>query len=120
MPAGCNCAPADPLQLVSLHCYQWPRHWITPLRLQVRDLIVGKNHKGDVPLLTKIAAALVTSTAAITVASPTDLVKVGIWVGGWGFAWPADRQNVTQCLLLSGMQEHGAWGRVTSPCCRGA
>lgn len=83
---------------MSLHCYRWPHHCITPLRLQVRDLIVGKNHKGDVPLLTKIAAALVTSTAAITVASPTDLVKVG--------GWPEEEKMCR--VVCVGCMEHGA------------
>ena len=44
--------------------------------LQVKQVIVGKDHKGDVPLLGKIAAGLATGALAITVASPTDLVKV--------------------------------------------
>jgi len=42
----------------------------------VKQVIVGKDHKGDVPLLGKIAAGLATGALAITVASPTDLVKV--------------------------------------------
>jgi solute carrier family 25 uncoupling protein 8/9 len=37
---------------------------------------VGKDHKGDVPLVGKIAAGLATGAMAIAVASPTDLVKV--------------------------------------------
>jgi solute carrier family 25 uncoupling protein 8/9 len=43
---------------------------------QVKAAIVGKDHVGDVPLLGKIAAGLATGAIAITVASPTDLVKV--------------------------------------------
>lgn len=37
---------------------------------------MGKDHKGDVPLHLKIASGLTTGAIAITVASPTDLVKV--------------------------------------------
>jgi hypothetical protein len=37
---------------------------------------VGKDHVGDVPLHLKIASGLATGAIAITVASPTDLVKV--------------------------------------------
>lgn len=42
----------------------------------VKNLYVGKDFVGDVPLYTKILAALTTGAVAITVASPTDLVKV--------------------------------------------
>lgn len=42
----------------------------------VRDLYVGKDHKGDPPLHLKIAAGLTTGALGISVASPTDLVKV--------------------------------------------
>ena len=42
----------------------------------VKQLIVGKDHVGDVPLWGKIGAGLATGAIAITVASPTDLVKV--------------------------------------------
>lgn len=42
----------------------------------VKNLLVGKDHKGDVPLHMKIAAGLSTGAIGITVASPTDLVKV--------------------------------------------
>jgi solute carrier family 25 (mitochondrial uncoupling protein), member 8/9 len=42
----------------------------------VKRYYVGENHVGDVPLLTKIAAGLTTGALAITIASPTDLVKV--------------------------------------------
>jgi solute carrier family 25 uncoupling protein 8/9 len=43
---------------------------------QVRNFYVGKEHKGDPPLHLKIAAGLTTGALGITVASPTDLVKV--------------------------------------------
>jgi solute carrier family 25 uncoupling protein 8/9 len=43
----------------------------------VRNFYVGKDHKGDIPLHIKIAAGLTTGAIGITVASPTDLVKVG-------------------------------------------
>jgi solute carrier family 25 uncoupling protein 8/9 len=42
----------------------------------VRNFYVGKEHKGDPPLHLKIAAGLTTGALGITVASPTDLVKV--------------------------------------------
>eukprot|EP00850_Spirogloea_muscicola_P016159 SM000129S26146 [mRNA] locus=s129:268061:270037:- [translate_table: standard] len=42
----------------------------------VKSVIVGKDHQGDVPLYKKVAAALLTGAIGITVASPTDLVKV--------------------------------------------
>lgn len=42
----------------------------------VKQMIVGKDHVGDVPLLQKIAAGLLTGGVAITIACPTDLVKV--------------------------------------------
>jgi solute carrier family 25 uncoupling protein 8/9 len=44
--------------------------------VQVKQAFVGKDHKGDVPLHLKIASGLTTGAIAITVASPTDLVKV--------------------------------------------
>ena len=44
--------------------------------LQVRNFYVGKDFKGDPPLSMKIAAGLTTGALAISVASPTDLVKV--------------------------------------------
>lgn len=42
----------------------------------VRDWVCGKDFKGDPPLLKKILAALITGAIGITVASPTDLVKI--------------------------------------------
>lgn len=42
----------------------------------VKNFYVGKDHKGDIPLHLKIAAGLTTGALGITVASPTDLVKV--------------------------------------------
>ncbi|XP_047329916.1 mitochondrial uncoupling protein 1-like [Impatiens glandulifera] len=42
----------------------------------VRNLYVGENHVGDVPLSKKILAGLTTGALAITIANPTDLVKV--------------------------------------------
>lgn len=42
----------------------------------VKNLYVGKDFVGDVPLYMKVLAALTTGALAITVASPTDLVKV--------------------------------------------
>ena len=42
----------------------------------IRNLYVGKDHVGDVPLHLKIAAGMTTGGLGIAVASPTDLVKV--------------------------------------------
>ncbi|KAL6764784.1 mitochondrial carrier domain-containing protein [Haematococcus lacustris] len=42
----------------------------------VRNFYVGKDFKGEAPLLIKIAAGLTTGALGIMVASPTDLVKV--------------------------------------------
>ena len=42
----------------------------------VKSFYVGKDHVGDVPFHTKVAAGLTTGALAITIASPTDLVKV--------------------------------------------
>jgi len=42
----------------------------------VRNFYMGKDFKGDPPLIMKIAAGLTTGALAICVASPTDLVKV--------------------------------------------
>lgn len=43
---------------------------------------MGKDFKGDAPLITKIAAGLTTGALAITIASPTDLVKVRMQAEG--------------------------------------
>ncbi|KAG9142561.1 hypothetical protein Leryth_011650 [Lithospermum erythrorhizon] len=48
----------------------------------VKDLYVGKDHVGDVPLTKKILAALTTGALGITVANPTDLVKVRLQAEG--------------------------------------
>ncbi|EFJ35536.1 hypothetical protein SELMODRAFT_80205 [Selaginella moellendorffii] len=48
----------------------------------VKMLYVGKDHTGDVPLVKKIAAGLTTGALAITVANPTDLVKVRLQAEG--------------------------------------
>lgn len=42
----------------------------------VRNFYLGKDFKGDPPVLKKIAAGLTTSAIGITIASPTDVVKV--------------------------------------------
>jgi solute carrier family 25 uncoupling protein 8/9 len=42
----------------------------------VKKAITGKDAQGDASLATKIAAGLATGAIGITVASPTDLVKV--------------------------------------------
>merc|ERR1712217_66672 len=48
----------------------------------VKSLYCGKDHVGDVPLHLKIAAALTTGAIAMTIASPTDLVKVRMQAEG--------------------------------------
>ncbi|GKB03648.1 mitochondrial uncoupling protein 1 [Tanacetum coccineum] len=48
----------------------------------IKNLYVGDNFVGDVPLTTKILAGLTTGALAITVANPTDLVKVRLQAEG--------------------------------------
>ncbi|ACO61286.1 mitochondrial carrier family [Micromonas commoda] len=48
----------------------------------IKDLYVGKDHVGDVPLHLKVAAGLTTGAVGITIASPTDLVKVRMQAEG--------------------------------------
>ncbi|KAK6943063.1 Mitochondrial substrate/solute carrier [Dillenia turbinata] len=48
----------------------------------VRNLYVGKDHVGDIPLTKKILAALTTGAVGITIANPTDLVKVRLQAEG--------------------------------------
>ena len=48
----------------------------------IKNLYVGKDHEGDVPLHLKIAAGLTTGGLGIAVASPTDLVKVRMQAEG--------------------------------------
>ena len=48
----------------------------------VRNFYLGKDFKGDPPVLMKIAAGLTTSAIGITVASPTDVVKVRLQAEG--------------------------------------
>ncbi|CAL5420222.1 unnamed protein product [Camellia sinensis] len=48
----------------------------------VKKFYVGDNFVGDVPLSKKILAALTTGAVAITVANPTDLVKVRLQAEG--------------------------------------
>ena len=47
----------------------------------IKDLYVGKE-LGDVPLHLKVAAGLTTGAVGITIASPTDLVKVRMQAEG--------------------------------------
>ncbi|GJN05204.1 hypothetical protein PR202_ga22813 [Eleusine coracana subsp. coracana] len=49
---------------------------------QVKSFYVGEDHVGDVPLTKKIAAGFTTGAIAITVANPTDLVKVRLQAEG--------------------------------------
>ena len=53
------------------------------LVVQVRNLYMGKDYKGDPPLHLKIAAGLTTGALGIMVASPTDLVKARIMFDGY-------------------------------------
>ncbi|KAM5552149.1 mitochondrial uncoupling protein 1-like, partial [Rosa sericea] len=48
----------------------------------IKSLYVGNDFIGDVPLTKKILAALTTAALAITVANPTDLVKVRLQAEG--------------------------------------
>ncbi|GAQ86261.1 Mitochondrial oxidative phosphorylation uncoupling protein [Klebsormidium nitens] len=48
----------------------------------VKNLYVGKDFQGDVPLIKKIAAGLTTGALGILVANPTDLVKVRLQAEG--------------------------------------
>ncbi|KAM0027776.1 putative mitochondrial carrier UCP, mitochondrial carrier domain superfamily [Helianthus debilis subsp. tardiflorus] len=48
----------------------------------IKNLYVGENFVGDVPLTTKILAGLTTGAVAISVANPTDLVKVRLQAEG--------------------------------------
>ncbi|OIW20945.1 hypothetical protein TanjilG_25940 [Lupinus angustifolius] len=48
----------------------------------VKSLYVGKDHVGDVSLSKKILAAFTTGAVAITIANPTDLVKVRLQTEG--------------------------------------
>lgn len=48
----------------------------------VKDLYVGKDFVGDVPLSKKILAGLTTGALAIMIANPTDLVKVRLQAEG--------------------------------------
>lgn len=48
----------------------------------LKQLIVGKDHVGDVPLPQKILAGLLTGGIAIAIACPTDLVKVRMQAEG--------------------------------------
>ncbi|PPS14138.1 hypothetical protein GOBAR_AA06432 [Gossypium barbadense] len=48
----------------------------------VKTLLVGADYVGDIPLYQKIIAALLTGALAITVANPTDLVKVRLQAEG--------------------------------------
>lgn len=48
----------------------------------VKNFYVGPNHVGDIPLHLKIAAGLTTGALGISVASPTDLVKVRMQAEG--------------------------------------
>ncbi|PWA65172.1 uncoupling protein [Artemisia annua] len=63
----------DPLELIIR---------ILLLAKQIKNLYVGHNFVGDVPLTTKILTGLTTSALTISVADPTDLVKVRLQAEG--------------------------------------
>ncbi|OQU84127.1 mitochondrial uncoupling protein 1 [Sorghum bicolor] len=48
----------------------------------VKSFYVGKDHVGDVPLSKKVAAGFTTGAIAISIANPTDLVKVRLQAEG--------------------------------------
>ncbi|GJY84312.1 mitochondrial uncoupling protein 1, partial [Tanacetum coccineum] len=48
----------------------------------IKNVYVGDNFVGDVPLTTKILVGLTTGALAISVANPTDLVKVSLQAEG--------------------------------------
>lgn len=48
----------------------------------VKNLIVGENYQGIIPIGYRILAALATGAIGITIANPTDVVKVRFQVDG--------------------------------------
>jgi len=55
------------------------------LYVPIRDAITGPLEEGQFPsLMQKIATAMVTGTIAISVANPTDLVKIKMQAQGIG------------------------------------
>jgi solute carrier family 25 uncoupling protein 8/9 len=79
-PPARRAAPAPPLRRPAAAACSCSARRRPPAFLpaaQVKTLYVGKDHVGDVPLHLKIAAGLTTGALGISVASPTDLVKVG-------------------------------------------
>lgn len=42
----------------------------------VKQFYVGKDHVGPISIFTRIAAALTTGAVGITIANPTDVVKI--------------------------------------------
>mgnify|MGYP002074560461 CR=1 FL=1 len=48
----------------------------------VKNLIVGDNYQGIIPIGYRILAALATGAIGITIANPTDVVKVRFQVDG--------------------------------------
>ncbi|KAH0884958.1 hypothetical protein HID58_061054 [Brassica napus] len=58
------------------------RDCIVSASVEVKNLYVGKDHVGDVPLSKKILAGLTTGALGIIVANPTDLVKVRLQAEG--------------------------------------
>jgi solute carrier family 25 (mitochondrial uncoupling protein), member 8/9 len=55
------------------------------LYVPIRDMITGPLEEGQFPsLMQKIATAMISGTLAITVANPTDLVKVKMQAQGAG------------------------------------
>lgn len=82
--------------------------------MQVKQAFVGKDHKGDVPLHLKIASGLTTGAIAITVASPTDLVKVGDSMQ-WGWGVVTARHGTARHDMARMDSNIYSGGAVTSP-----
>lgn len=77
----------------------------------VKTLLVGSDFVGDIPLYHKIFAALITGALAISLANPTDLVKVRLqaegklsagtpkrYYGTWDAYWTIVRQEGLRAL----------------------
>lgn len=70
------CIPHAGKSLPLVRCI-WVNDWCrVQSALQIKTWFVGKDHHGDAPLISKIGAGLTAGAVAITIASPTDLVKV--------------------------------------------
>nr|CAD1817688.1 unnamed protein product [Ananas comosus var. bracteatus] len=74
---------------------------------RVKSFYVGENFVGDVPLSKKILAGLTTGALAITIANPTDLVKVRLQAegklppGGGGALWTGLGPNIARNAIIN-------------------